>query len=287
MKNLLVVTLLFHVSQSIVYYVVPDDKNNSSSGAIEAFTLQHYLNNTDQYFKSNTELWFNQGHHSLFKEWILQNVSNFTINGNNSTLSCLKPSIGIAVINVTNITVKSLHVKQCSKIWYYTVNNQTYKSKHTPVLIKSAVLIHHSADVVITSTSITINDSSSSGIIATNVFTRNLSTSSFTNTTVLVLCENNTNNLVSGIILRYNDDKTNFNASQTLVTIQHYNYKTCRSCNISVALILVMMQKEYNVTVQVNDTNFNDLFNTSALLYYAKTCRNPHKKSFLVFLIAR
>ena len=283
MKKLLIVTLLFHVSQSIVYYVVPDDKYNSSYGMIRAFTLQHYLNNTDKYFKPQTELWFNQGHHSLFKEWILQNVSNFIISGNNSTLSCLKPSLGIAVINVTNITIKSLHIKQCSKTWYYTVNNQTYKRKHTPILIKSAVFIYHSADVAFTNTSIIINDSNTAGIIGSNVFIRNLTTSSFTNITIVVLCENDINNLVSGIILSYSDDKTSFNASQTMVIVQHYNYKTCGLCSGSFALILVMMQKEYNVTVQVNDTNFNDLFNSSALLYYAKACRNPYKQSFLVF----
>ena len=283
MKNLLMVTLLFHISQSIVYYVVPDDKNNSSSGTSEAFTLQHYLNNTQKYFKPQTELWFNQGHHSLFKEWILQNVSNFIINGNNSTLSCLKPSIGIAVINVTNITVKSLHIKQCSKTWYYTVNDQTHKSQYIPPLAKSSIFVYHSADLVISNISITINNSNTIGIIGINVFTRNLSTSSFTNTTVLVLCENNINNLVSGIILHYNDSRKSPSTSQTMVTIQQYNYKICGLCNISFALTLIMMQTEYNVTVQVNDTNFNDLFNSSALLYYAKACRNPYKQSFLLF----
>ena len=121
MKIFLVVTLLFNITQSIVYYVTPDDKYDSSYSTIGAFTLQYYLNNTDEYVKSQTELQFIQGHHSLYKEWTLQNVSDIIINGNNSTLNCLGPSLGIAVKNVTNITIKSLHIKQCSNNWYYTV----------------------------------------------------------------------------------------------------------------------------------------------------------------------
>ena len=286
MKNILVVTLLFHVTESIVYYVVPDDKINSSSGNTGGFTLQHYLNNTDKYFNSQTEFQFNQGHHSLYKEWILQNVSDFIINGNNNTLNCLKPSLGIGVINVINITIKNLHIKQCSKNWYYTINNQTYKSRYIPTLIKSAIYIYHSADVVISNTfiTVTVDDSNTSGIIGINIFTRNLNTSSVTNTTVLLLCENNTYNLTSGIVMVYYDDGSKSSSiSRTMLTIQQYNYKTCGLYKISFALALIMMQKEYNVTIQVNDTNFSDLLNSSALFYYAKTCRNPYKQSFLLF----
>ena len=282
MKNLLVVTLLFHITQSIVYYVVPNDKDNSSYGTTRTFTLQHYLNDTSKYLKPQTELRFNQGDHSLFKEWILQDVSNFIINGNNSTLSCLKPSIGIAIINVTNITVKSLHIKQCRKKWNYTINNQTYNYK-SPVLKKSAVFIYHSADVVISNISITINDSSTSAIIGINVFTRNLRTSSFTNITILVLCENNTNRSVSGLNLYYNDNSKNFTTLKTIVTIQQYNYKTCGLCNKSFALWFIMMHKQCNVKVQVVDTNFSDLLNSRALLYYGEACRNAYKRTSVTF----
>ena len=283
MKNLLVTALLFHVSQSIVYYVVPDDKYNSNYSTTRTFTLQHYLNNTDQYFKSQTELRFKQGHHSLLEEWILQDVSNFIINGNNSTLSCLKSSIGIAVINATNITVKGLHIRQCSKKWNYTINNQTYNYYKSPVVKKSSLFIYHSADVVISNISVTINDSVTSGIIGVNVFPRNLSKSSFTNITVVALCENNINSSVSGINLYYNDGIKNFATLKAIVTIQQYNYKTCGFCNKSFALRFIMMHKEYNVKIQVEDTNFSDLLNSRALLYYGEACRNAYKQTSLTF----
>ena len=241
MKNLLIVLLLFHATHSIVYHVVPDDDYNPNSSTIKAFTLQHYLNNTSEYFKSKTELLFKQGHYSLYEGLVLQNVSNFIINGNDSTLSCSKFSLGIAVVNVTNITIKGLHIQQCSYYQHYTIKN--YKSGYLPILRKSSIFIYHSADVVISNTSIKIHDHNTTGIIGINIATRNLSRSSFTNITIVVLCENNTNNSVSGIMLYYNDDSKNFATLKTIVTIQQYNYKACNLCNKSFALWFIMMHK--------------------------------------------
>ena len=248
----------------------------------QCFTLQYYLSNTSKYFKPQTELWFKQGHYSLYEDWVLQNVSNFIINGNNSTLSCSKPSLGIAVINVTNITIKALHIEQCSKYQHYT-SIKNYKSRYLPVFSKSSIFIYLSADVVISNTSIIIHDHNTTGIIGINIVTRNLSTSSFTNITVLVLCENNTNNLVSGIMLYHNDDSKNFTTLKTIITIKQYNYKAFGLCSKSCALQLIMMHKAYNIIIKVKDTTFNDLFNSSILVYYGEACRDVYKQSFLIF----
>ena len=282
MKNLLLATLLFHITYSTVYHIIPDDENNPCNSTTRTFTLQHYFNNTKGYYKSHTELWFKQGHHYLCKEWMLKNVSNFTINGNNSTLSCIKPSLGIAIVNVTNITIMNLHIKQCSKYRYYAIN-QKYRGRHIPILRKSTIYIYHSADIVIINTYITVNNYYTSGIIGINIVTRNLSKSFLTNITVQVLCENSTNNSVSGIMLYYNDDRKKFSTLQTVIMIQQYIYKANGLCSNSFALRLIMMHEEYNVTIQVKNSNFIDLFNSGALLYYAESCRNAYKQSTLIF----
>ena len=214
----------------------------------------------------------------------MQNVSDIIINGNNSTLNCLGPSLGIAVKNVTNITIKSLHIKQCSNNWYYTVNDQTYNNYKISILRKSSIFIYHSADLVISNISITLNDSNTSGIIGTNIFTRNLNTSSFTGITILVECEKNINDSVRGINFYYNDDSKKFTTLVTIiVTIQQYNYKTYGLCNRSYALRVIMLNKEYSVKILVKDTNFSDLLNSRLLLYHGEACRNAYVQSSLMF----
>jgi len=275
---LLLAISLFGVTNSIVYYVVPDDKYYSSANrSTRTFTLQHFLNNTSKYFKPHTVLSFKHGHHTLYKDLMLQDVNEFTINGNNSTFSCIKSSLGIAIINVTNITIKNLHINQCSKD--YTINLK-HKSGYTPLATKTALFVNHSADVVITNISITVNNNTS-GIIGINIFMCNLRESSITNISVLGLCDNSTFNSVSGIALYYNDNRSNF--SKVVIQIKQFNCKTHGLCNNSYALRLIMMHKRYNVTMQVHDTNFSNLSNSSALLYYAESCRNSYQKSSLTF----
>ena len=282
MRYLLVLILQFHAINSILYNVVPNDNYDPTNSPITTITFQHYLNNTSKYAKPQNELLFMEEHYILYDNWLLQNAINVTINGNNSTFSCSKSSLGIAIIDVINVTIKNFRIKECNNYWNYTINNQNYK-KDIPILRKSAIFIYHSADVVFSNTSITINDSNTSGIICINIFTRHISTSSFTNTTVLVLCENSSSSSVSGIMLYYSDDRKKFNTSDAVVTIQQYNYRTCGLCNNSFALRIIVMQKEYDVIIHVNDTNFTSLFHSSALLYYAESCRNANKRSLLNF----
>ena len=285
MKNLLLTTLLLHVTCSTVYRIIPDDENSPCSNTTRTFTLQHYFNSTKGYYKSHTELQFKQGHHYLCKDWMLKNISHFTINGNNSTLSCIKPSsIAIAIVNVTNITIKNLHIKQCSKTRDYTINKMN-QGRHILILRKSTIFINYSVDVAIINTYIKVSSHYTSGIIGINIFTTNFSKSYLTNITVEVRWENNTNNLVSGIMLYYKDNNEKFNTVtlQTVVVIQQYIYKTHGLCNDSFALRLFMMNKEYNVTIQVKKSNFTDLLNSGVLSYYAESCRNAHRRSTLVF----
>ena len=280
MKSLLLATLLFHVTLSTVHHVIPDDEYIQCNSTARMSTLQYYLDNTRRYFQSNTELRFEQGHYYLCKDWLLQNISNFTINGNNSILSCIKPSLGIAIVNATNISIINFHIAYCSKYRYYNIQ-QKHKTMHIPILRKSAIFIDHSADVVIASTSITINKSYTSGIIGINIGTRNLTTS-FTNVTVLMQCENNVNNSVSGIMIFYYDSK-NFNIMRTAIIMYRFIYKMRGLCGNSFALRLIMMHKEYNVTIQVENSSFTGLYNSSALLYYAESCRNANILSLLRF----
>ena len=90
---LLMVTCLTSITNSVVYHVVPDDHYLDTNNN----TLQHYLDNSEKYFTSNTQLVFLPGKHHLTTDLIVENVLNFTLTGvgfnemHNTVIYCSKP----------------------------------------------------------------------------------------------------------------------------------------------------------------------------------------------------
>ena len=105
---LLLVASLLHTTTSTIYYVIPDDHYHPIND--NTYTLQHYLNNTNKYFTSNTQLHFLPGQYYLNNDLIIQGVSNFSLIGNrtneviNTVINCTSPA-GIAVVGSSNIVI--------------------------------------------------------------------------------------------------------------------------------------------------------------------------------------
>ena len=92
------------------------------------YTLQHYLNNTNKYFTSNTQLHFLPGQYCLNNDLIIQGVSNFSLIGNrtneviNTVINCTSPA-GIVVVNSSNIVITNIVMKECGNDYeYFTVD---------------------------------------------------------------------------------------------------------------------------------------------------------------------
>ena len=113
---LLLVTSLLHSTTSTVYYVMPDDHYHPIND--NTYTLQHYLNNTNKYFTSNTQLHFLPGQYYLNNDLIIQGVSNFSLIGNrtneviNTVINCTSPA-GIAVVGSSNIVTANIVMNEC------------------------------------------------------------------------------------------------------------------------------------------------------------------------------
>ena len=119
-----------------VYNVTPND-----------IRCDHYFNlldlsNLAKNFSSNTQLYFLPGLHHLPTDLIIQNVNNISLIGSvtNSTtpstvIHCAS-SVGIVVINVTNLTVKNITLQYC-------------KSKHDS--LQAAVIIKDSHFIMLQS----------------------------------------------------------------------------------------------------------------------------------------
>ena len=106
--NMLITSLLLHTTTSTVYYVMSDDHCHPIND--NTYTLQHFLNNANKYFTSNTQLHFLPGQYYLNNDLIIQGISNFSLIGNrtneviNTVINCTSPA-GIAVVGSSNIII--------------------------------------------------------------------------------------------------------------------------------------------------------------------------------------
>ena len=104
---LLIVSSLAYTTNCLVYYVVPDDHYLAANSN----TLQHYLNNSDTYFTSNTQLVFLPGKHHLYTDLTVENVMNISLHGVNQTemsntiIHCTT-STRVIIINSDNICIR-------------------------------------------------------------------------------------------------------------------------------------------------------------------------------------
>ena len=114
--SLLLIASLLYITASTVYYVMPDNYYKPING--NTYILQHYLNNTNKYFTSNTQLHFLPGQYYLSNNLIIQGVSKFSLVGNrtneviNSVINCTSPA-GIVVVSSTNIVITNIVMNEC------------------------------------------------------------------------------------------------------------------------------------------------------------------------------
>ena len=125
---LMLIASLLHTATFTVYYVMPDDHYHPIND--NTYTLQHYLNNTNKYFTSNTELHFLPGQYYLNNDLIIQGVSNFSLIGNrtnevvNTVINCTSPA-GIAVVGSSNIVIANIVMNECGNDYKSFLGNET------------------------------------------------------------------------------------------------------------------------------------------------------------------
>ena len=81
-SSLLFLTSLLRMAASTTYYVIPDDYPLHNYTSSNTFTLQHYLNNTSEYFVSHNQLHFFPGQYH-------KNADSFTVK-NIAFIDCQK-----------------------------------------------------------------------------------------------------------------------------------------------------------------------------------------------------
>ena len=115
---------------------MPDDHYNPIND--NTYTLQHYLNNTNKYFTSDTQLYFLPGQYFLNNDLIIQDVTNFSLIGNrtneviSTVFNCTSPA-GVRLYGCTNIVIDSIAMNECGN--NNPINGDTYINSLTALYV--------------------------------------------------------------------------------------------------------------------------------------------------------
>ena len=285
---LLIVLLSSFVSKvsSSIYNVVPDDHPSISDGA---FTVKDYLNNTNSYFISNTQLHFLQGHHHLQSDLIIKDVINFTISGaSNSSIVCNSTvPVGISILNATRFTFQNLSVINCGKDYSSQITGTLfihYHRKIPPIHWNTAVYLHNCSFSLISNLSI-ITDVNINGLLAVGMMVKTKIENLYVKVNN-VIKENNCSVgavYTSGILVYYyNTSHNNFiNCSMDILNFT-YQYSKTHSNTSQNALSVILTQLTYSVNITVSDSSFHDLHNASIFYYYGESC-GVGNKNYVLF----
>ena len=240
-SSLLLVASLVHIT-STVYYVMPDNHYHPISD--NTHTLQHYLNNTNKYFTSNTQLHFLPGQYYLNNNLIIQGVSNFSLIGNrtneviNTVINCTLPA-GVVVVDSSNIVIANIVMNECGND--YTAFLNDYLSEENNIKQLTNLLFLQCKLVICI---YFYSKSNAGGLIFINPLVNTNFSKSITNHLVIWYDEytNNTNNTFYINNIQFHDNNVDaysvqikqFNMSSNIsVMIQHVHFTNTQALHIT------------------------------------------------------
>ena len=131
----LILTTVLHTAsgastEARVYYLVAD--NGTGCPFMENVTcesLEYYMNDTEQYFTSNTIFYFMEGIHFIghYQSLLIHQVSNLTLVGHQevhhdtqpkAVIKCASPTSNILITFSNHITVMNLTITNCGRRWH-------------------------------------------------------------------------------------------------------------------------------------------------------------------------
>ena len=276
--HLLIVMSVASLLQAATVNILPTNHSLSDSAH---YTLQGYINhkkmnnsyNTRVY--NNSELLLLPGVHILQTDFIVQNVYNFIMHGNNSKIHCDKAFLGISFISVASVILKNIEITNCGK------NHIIQLSDNREVLnCFTAIYFDRCTDVNLSVISITVH-SGSNGISAININgSKRKKLSVFQSITITGNCTK-ASPPSAGLMIRYHDY---FGAKPEYSTINliDYKYKNNGLCKNSFALNITTNQTQFNVSIEIYNTYFKYLYNSGVLNYHGESCGGPYR-SILAF----
>ena len=249
---------LLHMATSTTYYVIPDNYLLHNYTNSNTFTLQHYLNNTSEYFVSHNQLHFLPGQYYINRDLVFQHIYNFTLisNGiNQSVIICSSPA-RIMVRNSDKFTIKNI-------VWIDSKSSITHA-------FNMSVLFAYCSSV--TMQNVYVNVSSDYPTELVGIYMMNVTKSEIIDVTVqvnILKCHNHPVK-VYGFSIIYSH-RTKVQSPQLI--IENFNYYAQKSC-LQYSQCAIKCITSADLDVSIKNTVFANLSNTSALCYYGKI--NPN-----------
>ena len=272
--ELLLVTSSLHIAAAIDHYVIPDGEHSSDANAHE---LNYYLRSKDNYFTSNRQLYFKPGNYYLENNLILTNIHNISIIGDDALITC-RPSVGLILINITNITLHNISFTNCAEYYrnYFTLNC-SYQIEHK---IFTNKVCSHQASILVYNCSLTVKNLSITCDVGVHALMMlNMMTSiDLCNITVLMKIKKLSNNLVisSGIFFRFYTNSTANKVSVSLKKLRFYisqdTYNRYEDFSF-IAITMLLMESNISINISIVDMVFANFHNSMAMFYYAKFCK--------------
>ena len=253
---ILLLLSLLHITTCTVYTVTPDDHYYPNTTCHHCHNLQHYLLNTTKYFTSNTKLHFLPGIHHLQTDLIIKNVHNIsligsTVNGTilNAVIQC-NSSVGIAMTNITNLTIKNFIIRACQLL---------YKETHISLLFSYSIKVEHYFSSVIT-----IEDCDSVLVHHIQIHLENPNIKhgvSYNSLKGINVLGNSRFSQISCFNMSFcydNESDTKVQKKQQNLFIEHYESKQYRDYSSKYAISVSMFQTSYNIAVHLSNTTFQN-----------------------------
>ena len=252
---ILLLLSLLRIITCTVYTVTPDDHYYPNTTCHHCHNLQHYLLNTTKYFTSGTQLLFLPGLHHLHTDLIIQNVHNISLIGstaNGTTLDTViqcNSSVGIAMTNITNLTIKNFMIWACQllrkKTYYnllfaYSIKVEKYFSSVIIIKDCNSVLVSH-LQIHLENPNIK-HDVLYNSLEGINI----LGNSRFSHISCLKMS------------FYYNESDTKVQKKRQNLFIEHYESRQYKDYSSKYTISLSMFQISYNITMYLLNTTFHN-----------------------------
>ena len=255
---ILVLVALSNTASCTVYTVTADDHYYPNTTCHHCHNLQHYLLNITKYFTSNTQLLFLPGLHHLHTDLIIQNVHNISLIGstaNGTTLDTViiqcNSSVGITITNITNLTMAKFVIENCK------IENN-FLDIDSWIFRRNSMILSHCYNVQLQNITVHRSESSDqlyrSAVLAINI----LGISSFINL------------ISSELKIEYHEVDGDYKYNKLLIG----NYQILsfpKDINFDIGIMIYLYQESYKVEIEVCNTKFATINNTSGLFAVIQT----------------
>ena len=283
---LLIFLAIIHNVISTNYYITPDDECEQKG--MNYHSLQHYLNNTSEYFVSHNQFHFMPGQYYISDDLIFKDIKNVSLIGNDlCVITCTSPA-SVLIINVTNFVFQNLKLISCIKSHKEYFNDSMTHfdllcTKDTFTEPFTEVTKHHASVFLYNSSSVIISDVDAIATVIKNF------------TAILILNIQNASKLINvkvqmnsfnciaykypvqinGIVAYHSDNKTKKKSELTIENFQYNNsYESCINhfhCAITLLFLERIKKFASSVRIFIENSAFNRLKNSSILCYHDKT----------------